>query len=125
MSEILAQPKIGLRQAINDHCKNCVYDPVAAGTWRAQVTLCSVTSCALHPVRPTTKSAIPESTLDYYAIPEPERGQYRPKRALNGRFSEQHAAGQCHLPGECRETYRPVAQSIRRFDPRRTKASHF
>ena len=49
-----------LRKRINQHCKSCIYDPYAPGTWRKQVTLCSVKSCAFYDVRPKTTSAIPK-----------------------------------------------------------------
>lgn len=57
-----------LRQAINDHCKSCIYDNLAAGTWRQQVTLCSVISCPLWEVRPKATSTIPVSVLSYHGI---------------------------------------------------------
>ena len=85
----VSEKKNSLRQAINDNCRTCIYDPAAAGTWRQQTTLCSVTSCDLHPVRPITKSPIPESTLDYYSITGLERDRYRLKRTQEGRFSDQ------------------------------------
>ena len=41
--------------AINEKCKDCIYDPAVKGTWREQVELCtSVKSCALWPYRPRT-----------------------------------------------------------------------
>ena len=57
-----------LRKRINQHCKSCVYDQNAAGTWRQQVTLCSVKSCALYDVRPKSTRPIPESVLSYYGV---------------------------------------------------------
>lgn len=39
-----------------------------AGTWLQQVTLCSSPNCPLYPVRPQTKSQIPESVLRYYQV---------------------------------------------------------
>ena len=57
-----------LRKAINQHCLNCVYDKLAAGTWRQQVSLCSVKSCALYDVRPKPTRPIPESVLSYYGV---------------------------------------------------------
>ena len=57
-----------LRKAIDQNCRSCVYDNLAAGTWRQQVTLCSVKSCALYEVRPKTSSDIPESVLSYYGV---------------------------------------------------------
>ena len=59
---------MSLRKAINENCKSCIYDDKATGTWRQQVTLCSVKSCALYEVRPKTTSAIPESVLSYYGL---------------------------------------------------------
>ena len=59
---------MSLRKAINQHCLNCVYDKLAPGKWRQQVTLCSVKSCALYDVRPQPTSPIPESTLRCYGV---------------------------------------------------------
>lgn len=42
-----------LRRAINEKCRECIYDPVAGrGTWRQQVGACTSTKCPLYPVRP-------------------------------------------------------------------------
>lgn len=41
-----------LRGAINDKCKDCIYDPLAGGTWRQQVEDCTCTDCPLYDVRP-------------------------------------------------------------------------
>lgn len=51
------QPKRSLRGAINQHCRDCVYDPMdkGAGTWRMQTEACTVTHCALYEVRPVSK----------------------------------------------------------------------
>ena len=70
---------MSLRKAINQHCKDCVYDEIAAGTWRQQVTLCGVKSCALYDVRPKSTHPIPESVLSYY---EASLGEYQAKEAL-------------------------------------------
>ena len=68
-----------LRKKIDQHCKSCVYDPLAAGSWRQQVTLCGVKSCALYDVRPKPTRPIPESVLSYY---EASLGEYQAKEAL-------------------------------------------
>ncbi|MCH8248270.1 MAG: hypothetical protein IH913_01545 [Proteobacteria bacterium] len=78
-----------LRKCIDDNCKNCIYDPKSAGTWRQQVALCSVTSCALYPVRPVTKAPIPESVLKYYGVTEPEIAICGSIRPPEGLFNEQ------------------------------------
>ena len=70
---------MSLRKAINQNCKSCAYDDLAAGTWRQQVTFCSVKSCALYDVRPKSTRPIPESVLSYY---EASLGEYQGKEAL-------------------------------------------
>ena len=79
-----------LRKCINDNCKTCIYDPNAAGTWRQQVMLCTVTSCDLFPARPVTKSPIPKCVLTYYGTSSPETvflGPSRPQEErISGRF---------------------------------------
>jgi len=49
--------KLSLRGAINDACKDCIYDDQdkGAGNWRQQVEACTVTKCPLYPVRPISK----------------------------------------------------------------------
>ena len=42
--------------AINEKCKECLYDPEVEGTWRMQVEQCELTACALHPYRPVSRS---------------------------------------------------------------------
>mgnify|MGYP006270936887 CR=1 FL=1 len=42
-------------QAINEKCKDCIYDPKAPGNWRQQVTGCTSIKCALWPFRPVSK----------------------------------------------------------------------
>ena len=59
---------MSLRKAINQHCLICVHDKTAAGTWRQQVTLCGVKSCALYDVRPKPTSPVPDSTLRWYGV---------------------------------------------------------
>jgi len=41
-----------LREAINNKCKECIYDSRSKGTWRQQVKDCTSTSCPLYSVRP-------------------------------------------------------------------------
>jgi len=46
---------MSLRQAINDKCRDCIYDPAEPGAWRMQVEACGIDTCALWPVRPKNK----------------------------------------------------------------------
>lgn len=53
----MKKPKKSLRSAINQHCKNCIYDSIGGnGAWREQVQACTSYSCALFDVRPKSYS---------------------------------------------------------------------
>ena len=43
---------MSLRKAINDKCRECIYDPYEKGAWREQVEACASPACPLYPVRP-------------------------------------------------------------------------
>ena len=43
-----------MRQAINAHCKNRIYDAQQPGTWVAQTEACTIVRCSPHPFRPVT-----------------------------------------------------------------------
>jgi hypothetical protein len=50
------EAEMSLRNAINEKCKWCIYDPLSGeGNWRQQVTKCTSTDCPLYPVRPISK----------------------------------------------------------------------
>ena len=56
-----------MRKAINDKCKECIYDPESGtGTWREQVEGCSCQSCPLFDLRPVSggKKAILATQID-------------------------------------------------------------
>ena len=46
-----------LRSAINQTCRDCIYDEHAKGegNWRQQVAKCTVSKCGLYEVRPVSK----------------------------------------------------------------------
>lgn len=46
------------KKCIAAMCKDCIYDPEEAGSWRSQVEACTFTSCPLYPVRPLTVETI-------------------------------------------------------------------
>lgn len=46
--------KHGMRSKVNAKCFDCIYDESAPGTWRIQVENCSVKTCALYEIRPTS-----------------------------------------------------------------------
>jgi len=47
-----------LKKAISDYCKSCTFDPTQPGTYLQQIEECTMTKCALHPVRPLTSDTI-------------------------------------------------------------------
>ncbi|GGG04001.1 MULTISPECIES: hypothetical protein [Cysteiniphilum] len=51
---------LSLRKAINDKCKDCIYDPLdnGAGTWRQQVEACKCKNCPIWKVRPLSSTKI-------------------------------------------------------------------
>ncbi len=47
---------MSLRKAINEKCRECIYDPMPGlGNWKQQVSACTSPDCPLFPVRPQTK----------------------------------------------------------------------
>lgn len=46
------------KQAIDQYCKECIYDPkaIGEGTWRQQVEACTHTPCPLYTYRPKSYS---------------------------------------------------------------------
>ena len=55
---------MSMRKAINDMCKDCIYDEYEAGTWRAQVEACPCTDCPLYQHRPLTSGTKRNPTSD-------------------------------------------------------------
>ena len=47
---------MSLRKAINEKCRECIYDPNADGAWRMQVSECTSYDCPLYPYRPLSKA---------------------------------------------------------------------
>ena len=45
---------VSWRSAVNEKCKDCIYDEYGEGTWKAQVEACSMPDCALYAIRPVT-----------------------------------------------------------------------
>lgn len=50
----MSEKKISAQKAINNHCKGCIYDSEAGGTWREQVEACAIIKCELFFHRPLT-----------------------------------------------------------------------
>jgi len=61
------------RQAINDMCERCVYDPRARGGWREQVADCGGISCPLYDVRPVPRDCATDGLIDDAKVAEVRR----------------------------------------------------
>jgi hypothetical protein len=49
---------MSLRKAINEKCRDCIYDPKSGlGNWRQQVEGCTIQSCSLWPYRPKSSGS--------------------------------------------------------------------
>lgn len=57
--------RVSRKQAVEDKCKDCIYDPAIGLNWRKQVTMCSCTDCPLYPVRPLSSTPIAEVQLQF------------------------------------------------------------
>lgn len=57
---------MSLRNAVNAKCRECICDPLDAGTAAQQIACCVETGCPLHPVRPITATVIPARLLACY-----------------------------------------------------------
>lgn len=65
-------PRPSLRQAINQFCRECLYDPSERGTWRAQVHECTAKACPLYQVRPLASKAERLTTAQDGAVTVPK-----------------------------------------------------
>jgi len=55
--------RLSLRQAVDQKCKECIYDPYQKGAWREQVQACTASDCPLYAVRPKSFSKANDSTV--------------------------------------------------------------
>jgi hypothetical protein len=59
---------MSLRKRTDENCRDCIYDSLAPGTWRQQVSLCTIKTCPFWDIRAKPASPIPESTLRWYGV---------------------------------------------------------
>lgn len=60
--------KVSRADAIDRKCRDCIHDPVAAGTWREQVAACTSSDCALYFIRPTPAGLRKRGEIDPVAL---------------------------------------------------------
>ena len=70
--------KPGLRARINANCVSCIYVQAAPGSWRKQVTQCTVDSCPLFDIRPVSFSA--KDSTGSKPLESGQRGEIRPQK---------------------------------------------
>ncbi len=77
------------QQAINEHCKSCIYDANSGlGNWRQQTSACTCTQCHLYHYRPKSKpkdaatGILRQQTTQSFATPKTQ--QFKPEtRAID------------------------------------------
>ena len=67
-----------MRKAINEKCKECIYDNYQPGSWREQVYQCTSGNCPLFPLRPVPEARKPKAEISRPVLPT--------KRRPDGRF---------------------------------------
>jgi hypothetical protein len=73
-----------LRSAIDAHCRNCIHDPEAPGTWRQQVAACASANCALFRARPVPRNCASHGVIRRDGVTavcaklEPRQAERRP-----------------------------------------------
>ncbi len=65
---------MSLRKAVNNKCRECIYDPYAKGAWREQVEACTSPACPLFPVRPMSLRR-KANGMAVKAVPSTENGR--------------------------------------------------
>ena len=53
-----------LRNALNDKCRDCIFDPGAVGRWREQTAAGESVNWALHEIRPVPRSCTAGGAID-------------------------------------------------------------
>ena len=67
---------MSLRRAIDEKCKDCIYDDQCIGTWRQQVSLCRIKSCPLWGLRAKPTRPIPLRIIARFRA---ENEKFQPK----------------------------------------------
>ena len=76
---------MSMRKAINEKCRDCIYDKCAPGNWRQQVEACAIVACSLYPYRPKSKGKARNGAV--LTISQTERPRGRISARLRERSS--------------------------------------
>ena len=58
---------VGIKKAVANYCKGCIYDPLAGGTHREQIENCTIVRCELYEHRPRSSEVRAKQRADYLA----------------------------------------------------------
>jgi hypothetical protein len=75
---------VSRQKAINDKCRDCIYDPLAPGNWRQQTGACTIRTCSLWPYRPVSTPRRNTSQRTPKTIAETASGGRFPTCLLKG-----------------------------------------
>ena len=50
-----AKKRKSMRRAINEYCRECIWDSLMPGNWKQQTGACTMTTCPLYEFRPVSK----------------------------------------------------------------------
>ena len=64
----MSKPIASRADAIAAKCRECIYDPMSAGTWREQVAACTSANCPLHDLRPVPRSCMAGRFINREAV---------------------------------------------------------
>ena len=79
--------KVSPQRAIANHCKGCIYDSLAGGTWREQVEACPIVKCELYQHRPLTDKTRQFNREKYLAsLTQGERDVILERQARSGQI---------------------------------------
>ena len=84
------------QQAINEKCKDCIYDPLAGGTWLAQTENCPATDCPLWEFRPITtitRKKLADEKYQQMTLEERKRIDAL-RETARGRFKKSNLSGE-------------------------------
>ena len=85
-------------KAVRAKCKDCIYDPLAGGTWLKQVENCNVYYCPLWVVRPITRQSRLDGLKAYEIDKMREYHLERAREKLRILENARESAG--NLPGD-------------------------
>ena len=73
------------KQAIDEKCKDCIYDSLGGGTWKEQTENCPDNTCSLYSFRPLTNATLTKIREEKYINMSPEEKEKADLKAQSTR----------------------------------------